>query len=259
MTQLWTEKRVIISPDAETLATSVASRLIDRLVRRSAAGKVSHIALTGGAIGTAVLRAAGADPRRHEVDWSSVHFWWGDERFLPRDDAERNERGAREALLDHIDVPAANVHAMAAAEEGVDLDDAAAAYAAELERYAADGQDWPRFYVCFLGVGPDGHIASLFPDRGEIQVTDRSVVAVRDAPKPPSDRLTLTRPVINSARCVWMVLSGPDKAAALGLALAGASYDSVPAAGAKGVKRTLLFVDEAAALQVPAELIDREF
>ena len=259
MTQLWTEKRVIISPDAETLATSVASRLIDRLVRRSAAGKVSHIALTGGAIGTAVLRAAGADPRRHEVDWSSVHFWWGDERFLPRDDAERNERGAREALLDHIDVPAANVHAMAAAEEGVDLEDAAAAYAAELERYAADGQDWPRFYVCFLGVGPDGHIASLFPDRGEIQVTDRSVVAVRDAPKPPSDRLTLTRPVINSARCVWMVLSGPDKAAALGLALAGASYDSVPAAGAKGVKRTLLFVDEAAALQVPAELIDREF
>ncbi len=259
MTQLWTEKRVIISPDAETLATSVASRLIDRLVRRSAAGKVSHIALTGGAIGTAVLRAAGADPRRHEVDWSNVHFWWGDERFLPRDDAERNERGAREALLDHIDVPAANVHAMAAAEEGVDLDDAAAAYAAELERYAADGQDWPRFYVCFLGVGPDGHIASLFPDRGEIQVTDRSVVAVRDAPKPPSDRLTLTRPVINSARCVWMVLSGPDKAAALGLALAGASYDSVPAAGAKGVKRTLLFVDEAAALQVPAELIDREF
>lgn len=259
MTQLWTEKRVIISSDAEALASSVASRLIDRLVRRSTAGKVSHIALTGGAIGTAVLRAAGIDPRRHDVDWSTVHFWWGDERFLPRDHAERNERGAREALLDHIDVPPANVHAMAAADEGVDLDTAATAYAAELERFATDGQDWPRFYVCFLGVGPDGHIASLFPDRGEIQVTDRSVLAVRDAPKPPSDRLTLTRPVINSARCVWMVLSGPDKAAALGLALAGASYDSVPAAGAKGVKRTLLFVDEAAALQVPAELIEREF
>jgi 6-phosphogluconolactonase len=259
MAQLWTEKRVIISPDAEALASSVAARLIDRLVRRSAAGKVSHIALTGGAIGTAVLRAAGNDPRRRDVDWSTVHFWWGDERFLPRDHEERNERGAREALLDHIDVPPANVHSMAAAGEGVDLDGAAAAYAAELERFAADGQDWPRFYVCFLGVGADGHIASLFPDRGEIQVTDRSVLGVRDAPKPPSDRLTLTRPVINSARCVWMVLSGPDKAAALGLALAGASYDSVPAAGAKGVKRTLLFVDEAAALQVPAELIEREF
>lgn len=257
--QFWTEKRVIISTDAEKLASSVARRLLDRLVRRSAAGKISHLALTGGAIGTDVLRAAGADPRRAEVDWSTVHFWWGDERFLPRDHAERNERVAREALLDHIDVPAGNIHAIAAAGEGIDLDQAADLYAAELERFAADGQEWPSFYICFLGVGPDGHIASLFPDRGEIQVTDRSVLPVRDAPKPPSDRVTLTRPVINSARCVWMVLSGTDKAAALGLALAGASYDSVPAAGAKGLKRTMLFVDEAAAQQVPAELIEREF
>lgn len=259
MAEAGTEKRVVISPDAETLAAAVARRLLDRLVRRSAAGKTSHVALTGGAIGTEVLRAAGADPRRADVDWSTVHFWWGDERFLPRDDHERNERGAREALLDRIDVPAENVHAMAASGEGVDLDGAAAAYAAELARFAGDGQDWPRFYICFLGVGPDGHIASLFPDRGEIQVTDRSVLPVRDSPKPPTDRITLTRPVINSSRCVWMVLSGVDKAAALGLALAGASYDTVPAAGAKGVKRTVLFVDEAAAAQVPPELIDPEF
>jgi len=254
-----TEKRVVISADAESLATAVARRLLDRLVRRSAAGKTSHIALTGGHIGTDVLRAAGVDPRRTEVDWSTVHFWWGDERFVARDDEERNERGARQALLDRIAVPEQNVHTMAGTGEGLDLDGAAAAYAEELARYAADGQDWPKFYICFLGVGPDGHIASLFPDRAEIQITDQAVVPVRDAPKPPSDRITLTRPVINSARCVWMVLSGVDKAAALGLALAGASYDSVPAAGAKGLKKTMLFVDEAAAQQVPPELIDPEF
>ncbi|WEK14212.1 MAG: 6-phosphogluconolactonase [Candidatus Microbacterium phytovorans] len=254
-----TEKRVVISADAGSLAAAVARRFLDRLVRRGAAGKTSHVALTGGHIGTDVLRAAGADPRREDVDWTRVHFWWGDERFVPRDDEERNERAARQALLDHIAVPPENVHAMASSEDGLDLDAAAQAYADELARFGTDDQAWPTFWVCFLGVGPDGHIASLFPDRAEIQVTDRSVVAVRDSPKPPADRITLTRPVINSSRCVWMVLSGVDKAAALGLALAGASYDSVPAAGAKGQKRTMLFVDEAAAQHVPPELIDPEF
>jgi 6-phosphogluconolactonase len=259
MAEFSTEKRVVISPDADTLASDVAARLLDRLVRRSAAGKTSHVALTGGVIGTDVLRAAGRDPRRGEVDWSTVHFWWGDDSFIDRESAERNETAARRALIDHIEVPAGNVHPMPAAGDADDLEAAAAAYAEELSRHALDGQDWPRFYVCFLGVGADGHIASLFPDRGEIQVTDQAVVPVREAPKPPADRLSLTRPVINSARSVWMVLSGSDKAAALGLALAGASYESVPAAGAKGVKRTVLFVDEAAALQVPPDLIDPEF
>ncbi|MFW1332153.1 6-phosphogluconolactonase, partial [Vibrio parahaemolyticus] len=81
-------------------------------------------------------------------------------------------------------------------------------------------------------------IASLFPDRPEISVTDRATVPVRDSPKPPPERISLTRPVINSSKRVWMVIAGADKAAALGLALAGASYQSVPAAGAKGRRRT---------------------
>ncbi len=108
-------------------------------------------------------------------------------------------------------------------------------------------------------MGPDAHIASLFPDRPEIQIVDRAVVSVRDSPKPPPERVTFTRPVINSSKRVWMVLAGADKAAALGLALAGASYESVPAAGAKGRKRTVFFVDQAAAAQVPPELIDSEY
>ena len=121
------------------------------------------------------------------------------------------------------------------------------------------GDAWPSFDVCFLGVGPDAHIASLFPDRPEIQVTDSAVLPVRDSPKPPPERVTMTRPVINSSQRVWMVLTGADKASALGLALAGASYGSVPAAGAKGRKRTIFFVDEAAAAQVPSELITGEY
>ncbi len=259
MTQLWTEKRVVVSRDAAGLASDVAKRLLDRLIRRTASGKTSHLVLTGGAIGTAVLRAAGSHPRRGDVDWSAVHLWWGDERFLPAGHAERNDTGARRALIDHIDIPTANVHAMAGSDEVSDMDAAAAAYAAELARFGNKDQPWPAFFVCFLGVGPDGHIASLFPDRGEIQDTENSVLPVRDSPKPPSDRLTLTRPVLNSSRCVWLVVSGVDKAAALGLALAGASYETVPAAGAKGRKRTVFFVDQDAAANVPSELIDQEF
>lgn len=258
MAEFWTEKRVVISPDADSLASSVASRFLDRITKRTAEGKRVHVALTGGAIGTHVLEAIGAHPGRTAIDWSRVHFWWGDERFVPRASPDRNEATAR-VLLDAIDVPAANVHAIAASDDGLDLEDAANVYAAELAAFGTAERAWPSFEICFLGVGPDAHIASLFPDRAEIQVTDRSVVAVRDSPAPPSERITLTRPVINGSKRVWMVLSGPDKASALGLALAGASYASVPAAGAKGRKRTILFVDEAAAAQVPAELIDQEY
>lgn len=259
MAQYWTEKRVVVSPDATSLATAVADRLLSRLAKRTAAGKTSHLVLTGGAIGTDVLRAAGASALREKVDWSLVHFWWGDERFVERDNEERNDVAAHDALLNHISVPVQNVHTMAALGEVADQDAAASAYAAELARFGEDDRPWPSFYVCFLGVGPDGHIASLFPDRGEIQVVDRAVLGVRDSPKPPADRITLTRPVLNSARCVWLVLSGVDKAAALGLALAGASYETVPAAGAKGRKRTVFFVDQDAAANVPPELIDQDF
>ena len=260
MAEFIIEKRVVISDDPAALAESVAARFVNRLAKCAADGDLVHVSLTGGSMGSAVLAAAARHPRRDRVDWSRVHFWWSDERFVARAHADRNEKQARDALLDEIDIPAANVHAMAASDEGVDLDAAAERYAAELARFPQDdGTPWPSFDICFLGVGRDGHIASLFPDRPEILITDRVAVAVRDSPKPPPERVTLTRPVINGSRRVWLVLAGTDKAAALGLALAGASYASVPAAGAKGRRRTIFFVDDAAASQVPPELIDQEY
>lgn len=252
-----TEKRVVISTDPASLADSVAARFLNRVLKRQSEGKDVHISLTGGSMGGAVLAAAGRHPRADHVDWSRVHFWWSDERFVPVGHPDRNDRQSREALLDSI--PSAQVHSAAGSDAAIDVDAAADAYAAELARYGTDDQPWPSFDVCFLGVGPDGHIASLFPDRPEILVVDRAVVAVRDSPKPPPERVSMTRPVINSSKRVWMVLAGADKAAALGLALAGASYASVPVAGAKGRKRTVFFVDEAAASQVPHELIDSEY
>ena len=258
MAEFATEKRVVISTDPTALADSVAARLLHRLAKRTHDGNDAHVSLTGGTMGSAVLEAVARNTRRDRVDWSHVHFWWSDERFVPRGDAERNERQARETLLDAL--PGARVHAVAASDDGIDLDAAAERYARELAAFPqADGTPWPAFDICFLGVGPDGHIASLFPDRPEILLADQVTVAVRDSPKPPAERVSFTRPVINGSKRVWLVLAGPDKAAALGLALAGASYATVPAAGAKGRKRTVFFVDEAAAAQVPPELIDGEY
>lgn len=258
MSESPSQKRVVIGPDPVSLAASVAARFLRRVSAGLADGGLVHVALTGGTIGIALLRAAGVQPDRLDIDWSRVHFWWGDERFVSRASGERNEKAARAALLDRLDVPAENIHAMAASDESAGIDESADAYAAQLARFGEDDQPWPSFDICFLGIGADAHIASLFPDRAEIQVTDRAVVAVRDSPKPPAERITLTRPVLNSSREVWMVLTGADKASALGLVLAGASYQSVPAAGSKGRDHTLLFVDRAAAADVPVELIEQD-
>lgn len=260
------EKRVVVLADPTALAEAVASRFLHRTAKRTAQGKITHVSLTGGSMGAAVLVAAAEHRRAGQIDWSLVHFWWSDERFVPAGDDDRNDVAA-DALFQRIDVPVANIHRMAASDEGMDLDAAAAAYGRELARFAPAATDstgeitgaWPTFDVCFLGVGPDGHIASLFPDRPEIQATDVAALPVRESPKPPPERITVTRPVINSSRRVWLVIAGADKASALGLALAGASYVSVPAAGAKGRRRTVFFVDEAAAQQVPPELIDGDY
>ncbi len=250
-----TDRRVLVHPDKESLAGSVAARFITKVIDILDEFDEATIVLTGGTMGSAVLAAIRSSAASHSIDWSRIHFWWGDERFVPKQDADRNDLQAREALLDHIPVDPAKVHAFPASDEVSDLDEAAAIYARELAEAAPDGAEYPRFDIMFLGVGPDGHIASLFPGHDEIRITDKTVVPVRNSPKPPPERLSLTLPVIQSADRIWMVLAGADKASAIGLALAGASIDEVPVAGAQGRKRTVFFVDREAAAEVPESLI----
>jgi 6-phosphogluconolactonase len=249
------ERRVLVHPNKQALAASVAARFLTKVADVIAEHGDAHVVLTGGTIGIGSLAAVNASPARETVDWSKVHFWWGDERFVPKGDGDRNELQAREALLDHIDVPAGNIHAFAASDEVGSLEEGVAAYTAELARFSPDGGQWPRFDITFLGVGPDGHIASLFPEH-DVRIDDeRLVISERSSPKPPPERLSLTLPVINSSQRIWMVLSGAEKASALGLALAGASPIEVPAAGAQGRRRTVFFVDQDAAKDVPQTLI----
>ncbi|MGO3886000.1 MAG: 6-phosphogluconolactonase [Mycetocola sp.] len=249
------ERRVLVHADKPALTASVAARFLTKTVDLLDEHELVHVVVTGGSVGIGVLEAINSSSARDTIDWSRVHFWWGDERFVSHDNPERNEGQARAALLDHISVPAENVHAMAASDAGLDLDSAAKAYADELRSFAPEGKEWPRFDITFLGVGPDGHIASLFPDKAEVGVKEGSVLPVRNSPKPPPERITLTRGALNSSDRIWLVLAGPDKASALGLGLAGASLHEVPVAGIKGRKRTVFFVDQEAALEVPENLI----
>lgn len=242
------ERRVLMHPDARSLEASVAARFLTKVVDLLDENPTIDVCLTGGSTGIAVLAAVAKNPARDGVDWSRVSFWWGDERFLPRGDAERNETQAREALLDRLPVPAGNVHPFPAPGDYATIEAAADAYAAELGDVTFD--------ITFLGVGPDGHVASLFPDHPAVRETVKKVVAETDSPKPPPERLSLTLPVINASERIWLVLAGADKAGALGLALADANVTSVPVAGVRGRKRTVFFVDRDAAAEVPEGLID---
>jgi len=248
------ERRVLVHPNKASLAASVAARFITTLIDTVDQYGEASVVLTGGSMGSAVLAAVNGSPARDSIDWTRVHFWWGDERWLPRGDAERNETQAREALLDHLGLDGSTIHAFPASDDGIELDAAAGVYAKELASAASDAQGYPRFDVTFLGVGPDGHIASLFPERSGIRERDATVIPVRNSPKPPPERLSLTLPVINSSVRVWLVLAGADKASALGLTLAGASLNEVPAAGVEGTSSTLFFVDADATAEVPESL-----
>ena len=251
MTVLPPTPRVVVYPDADTLAAGTAARLITRITDVQSVTSPVHIVLTGGTVGTKTLAAIVNEPAAGAVDWAQVHFWWGDERFLVGGDPERNETGAREVFLSRFAeaIPEANIHQMPALdpEGGVATPEIAAElYAGELAEFAPDGVGVPEFDVLMLGVGPDGHIASLFPGNAALDASG-TVVAVRDSPKPPPLRVSLTFDAIEAARAIWLVPAGADKADAVASAWSGAPRKVTPAGSVRGTEETLWLVDVAAA------------
>jgi 6-phosphogluconolactonase len=246
---------VVVVPDADLLAEAVAARLLTRLVDAQALRGAASVVLTGGGVGIAALEAVRRSPARAAVDWRRVDVWWGDERFVPADDPERNERQAREALLDSLDLDPSRVHPMGALDgpDGEDADAAAARYADELRRAAPADSEVPPFDVLLLGMGAEGHTASIFPESPAAH-DDRLVVGVHGCPKPPPTRVSLGFRALNAAREVWMVVAGADKAGAVAMSLGGAGRVQVPAAGVSGQAATLWLLDEAAAGQLPRDL-----
>jgi 6-phosphogluconolactonase len=246
-------RSVLVSPDVPVLAAAAAARLITLLVDAQTARGQAHAVLTGGTSGTAVLEAVAASAALHAVDWANVDLWWGDERFLPTGHPDRNETQARGVLLDKLPLDPDRVHPMAASDGayGGDADAAALGYAAELASAAGapDGgvPGVPAFDVLMLGVGPDGHIASLFPGHPGFAVRTGTVIAVRESPKPPPTRISLTLPALQSAAQTWLLAGGEGKADAVARALAG---EDLPAGSVHGTERTLWLLDRAAAGQI---------
>jgi 6-phosphogluconolactonase len=252
-----TTPEVIVHRDEPLLAQAAAARLVTRLVDAVATRGAASLVLTGGGIGTAVLAELAAAPARDAVDWRHIDIWWGDERFAPTGHPDRNETGARAALLDHIDTDPARVHPMPGPDgpDGDDPEAAAARYGTWL-RAATRPEDHgpvPSFDVLLLGIGPEGHVASLFPGMPALY-DERPVVAVRGAPKPPPTRLTLTMPSLKAAKETWILAAGTEKAGAVALALSDAGPVQVPAAGARGRQRTLFLLDRDAAAKVPPQM-----
>ena len=206
----------------------------------------ADIVLTGGTVGIGSLAAIAAHPNRDTVDWSAVRVWWGDERFVPTGDPDRNELQATAALLTHIPLSPANVFRFPAAD-GLSVEAARDRFDAVL-RTAFDGD--PLFDVVLNGIGPDGHVASLFPGRDHGASGDL-VISVEDSPKPPPTRLSLTFAALNRGSKVWIVAAGTDKADAIGRLIEGAPEAEIPATALKGTVETALYVDEAAAASIP--------
>lgn len=240
-----------IFPDSQVLVTAAAARLTDTIADAITARGRALVVLTGGGNGIGLLQSLVDKP----IEWPRVHLFWGDERYVPEDDDERNDKQARAALLDHVDIPPSQVHPMPASdgEFGSDLGAAALAYEQLLAANAGPGQPVPNFDVHLLGMGPEGHINSLFPDTPAVLETTRMVVSVADSPKPPPQRITLTLPAIARSREVWLMVSGAGKADAAAAAIGGAAPVAVPAAGAIGLDTTRWLLDEGAASKLPPD------
>lgn len=249
----------------ERVARDARLLLVEVLTQK----EFAHVSLTGGSVGIGVLDYLGATdddaPREERVDWSRVHLWWGDERWLAVDDAERNDAQAQPSFLGSLPFQANRIHRMPASDSGHSLDEAAHAYARELvaslpgisgddvvhstkeaSTIHSPGQDTHSFDLVFLGVGPDAHVASLFPGRANEAASSAVVIPVRDSPKPPPERISLTLNAINSAARVWLVTAGRDKADAIGLALGKPNLSAAPASAVSGRIETRMYCDRSA-------------
>jgi 6-phosphogluconolactonase len=240
--------RVEVHESADDLAAAVAGALVRLVTVKQAAGDVPLVVLTGGTIADKIHREVARLGPDSDVDWSRVDFYWGDERFVAPDSDDRNAKQAREAFLDAIGVDPERVHEVPSTAEAASVDDAAAAYADTVR--ASEGSV---FDLLMLGVGPDGHIASLFPGFPQLDVDDAIAVGVTGSPKPPPERVSLTFAALNHSEEVWFVVSGADKAEAVGRALATdpPGVHELPATGVRGTSATIWFLDRDAASQVP--------
>lgn len=193
-----------------------------------------HISLTGGRAGQIITSKLLEEFGQNKF----VHFWWSDERFVSRNSEDRTAPDTSSLSLE------CHIHPVLGSDESSDVNASALAYAASLHQYTTTRfcADNTMMDICILSVGPDGHIASLFPRHKELDST-AAVTAVIDSPKPPAERVTWTYPTINASRNIWLVAAGAEKLEAVSALRSGADLHDIPAAGARGKLETRLYTD----------------
>lgn len=215
---------------AEAAAKDLAAQILGLLESRGRA----DIVLTGGTVGTLTLEYLATELAKHDLE--NLHFWWSDERFVNRESPDRNYVQADKALLSKISIPAQNLHQFPAAETG-DLTSATESFRILIEQQA------PRFDVVLLGMGQDGHIASLFPG-SNATVHGDYLVSESNSPKLPPKRISLSMSALSAANQVWLLVSGSDKAEAVQMVFAS---EDLPAAHVRGKNLTRWYLDKEAA------------
>jgi len=233
-------------PTADAVVESVVADLVDLISQRAVNGADVHIALTGGTVGVAINAALLSNPIVQSC--RTLHLWFSDERYVPRGHEDRNDLNLEPLLADF----AGKVHHVAGPETSENVQASASAYAHELHlatttRFCADNT---LMDVSIIGLGPDGHIASIFPHSQTLYSTD-AVVAVSDSPKPPPVRVSWTYPTINASREAWIVACGEAKAQTVANILADEPITEqmiaqTPACGVHGKYKTRLITDFAA-------------
>ncbi len=208
---------IAIYPDIDTLSQQAAQYVVRIASESIAAHGRFTIALSGGTTPRKLYTLLGSEPYSSQIDWQLVHIFWGDERCVPPDNPDSNYSMAQEVLLSKIPIPALQVHRMPADQPGRDA--ASQAYTTEMQRtFGTHGI--PGFDLIQLGMGSEGHTASLFPHQASLHEKQRLVMPV-SVPKPPPDRLTFTPPLLNAARNILFLVTGSDKAVALQAVLEG--------------------------------------
>jgi 6-phosphogluconolactonase len=237
------KREVVVVADSAAVADAAAKRLLGCL---ATAKERAAVCLTGGSSPEGLYRLLATEPWRSQVPWDRVHWFIGDDRFVPADDPLSNMGMARRLFLDHVQAPPANIHPMAT--DGGNPDTAARRYEDELKRFHGAGRldpARPLFDLVLLGLGSDGHIASLFPHSPALDENERWVVGVEKAGLEPFvPRVTLTFPTLASTREMLFLVIGGGKHEILGRVLSG---DDLPARHARADGDLVWLMDRAAA------------
>lgn len=228
-------------PNLDVLIDEASTRFVDtvsEIIASDTGGVhgdgIARVVFTGGGAGIKLLSRL---VRAKNLDWTRIHVFFGDERNVPVYAPDSNEGQARYALLNHVSIPESNIHGYRPGNRP--LDDTAANYSNAILQHAPRGFD-----LHLLGMGPDGHINSLFPFSAQLGEEEKLVVGVADSPKPPAERITLTLPAISRAKQVWLLVSGSEKAEAISHLVDGEPSDEWPATRVPALAETTLFVTD---------------